>query len=658
MNCVDKLKTEYYKLHNENPKNQIDIETDFINKTYSLKLTDRPFEKHPQVPLFTGLKVIYGDSCTGDTPLLLMKDDKIYIETIQSIFDNKHAIEYPEFKMFDQVIRTDKEYSITDYKIWTDIGWANINKVIRHRCNKKIYKVLTHTGFVKVTEDHSLLTENKTQIKPKECNFDTKLLNSYPVEFKDTCNSISKDRAFIYGFFYGDGSAGFYKCNSGDKYTFALNNSDINVLNKLKNLLQKEYQDSKPVIYDTLNSSGEYKLCMDISKNMVLEYRDKFYDSDKYKKVPTEILNSNNEIIQSFLDGYFLSEESRKDEENIECIIDHDGSSGLYYLMKKLGYNVSLDTINDNEKILINISKKEQELPVNNKIKKLETFDHNDYVYDLETDIGRFQAGVGDLIIKNTDSIFIQFKYNLQNYEINRLHTFEYADTCSKQITKHINREPIMLEFEKVFQPFILLSKKRYIAKKFEDTKNPLKEKSLDAKGVALVRRDYCDYVKKCFKHIVDEIMYNDISVDNTFDIYKDNILKIYNNNVDIKDLVLSSLLKSTYKTKPVHVLVAEKLKQRNEEVNIGDRIEYVYIQDNDPKRKKSECGENPNYVILNNIPINKLCYIEQLAKVILGFYKSIITSNSFNHLLEYTNNYIKLLDGKKLKLSDFKIEE
>lgn len=650
MNCIDKLKTEYYKLHEKNPNNQIDIETDFVNKTYSLKLTDKPFEKHPQVPIMTDLKVVYGDSCTGDTPLLLMKDDTVYIKTIQSIFDENNKIEYPEFKMFDKTIRLEKEYSFTDYKIWTDDGWTNIKKVIKHRCNKKIYKVLTHTGCVKVTEDHSLLTENKQQIKPKDCNFNTKLLNSYPSEFKDTCNSISKDRAFIYGFFYGDGSAGFYKCNSGDKYSFALNNSDINILTNLKNLLQKEYPDSKPVIYDTLKSSGVYKLYIGNFENMVLEYRDKFYDFDKYKKVPTEILNSNNEIIQSFFDGYFLTDGC----DNKGQI----GSAGLYYLMKKLGYNVSLNTRNDKEKMLrITVTKKSQRKH-SNKIKKIESFEHNDYVYDIETDIGRFQAGVGDLIIKNTDSIFIQFKYNIDDYNLNRLNTFKYADICSQQITKHINRGPIMLEFEKIFQPFILLSKKRYIAKKFEDVKNPLKEKSLDAKGVALVRRDYCDYVKKCFKQIVDEIMYNNISVVDTLDIYKDNILKIYNNNVDIKDLVLSSLLKSTYKTKPVHVLVAEKLKQRNEEVNIGDRIEYVYIQDTDPKRKKSECGENPNYVILNNIPINKLCYIEQLAKVLLGFYKSIISSICFNQLLEYTNNYITNLGGKKLKLSDFRIEE
>jgi hypothetical protein len=31
------------------------------------------------------------------------------------------------------------------------------------------------------------------------------------------------------------------------------------------------------------------------------------------------------------------------------------------------------------------------------------------YVYDIETACGRFAAGVGDIVVKNTDSVFIAF---------------------------------------------------------------------------------------------------------------------------------------------------------------------------------------------------------------------------------------------------------
>ncbi len=684
---IDDLELLYSVLRDTYPNNEIEILFNYNTKIYNLKVTDKSYKTDPEVPVDLNIQVVYGDSVTGDTPLLLKKDNQIYIETIQSIFDESKKVEYPEFKIFDKTISLEKEYSTTDYQVWTDIGWVNIKKVIRHKCNKKIYKVLTHTGYVNVTEDHSLLTEDKKQIKPKECNIDTKLLSSYPTEFNHNIDesTISKRKAFIYGFFYGDGSAGYYNCLSGNKYSFALNNSDMNVLNNLKYLLQKEYPESKPVIYDTLESSGVYKLCMNNPKNMVEEFRHKFYDSDKYKKVPNEILNSNNEIIQSFFDGYWASDGCRKDKEKIGCTrFDNKGqigSAGLYYLMKKLGYKVSLNTRSDKEKMLrITITKNNQR-KIGNQIKKLEIKvpEHNNYVYDLETDIGRFQAGVGEIIVKNTDSVFLKFKYNREDFEKNRIDTFKLANVCGDNLTNDIfKRPPIQLEFEKVFHPFILLTKKRYIANKYEDTKDPFKLKCVDAKGIALTRRDYCPMVKKCYKEIIDVIVndnnytnsdQNDNDVNNKSDpinsikksilLYKKYIDDIYNYKIDINDLIVSAMLAASYKTKPVHVQLAERLKQRKEEVQVGSRIPYIFIECDDPKIQKSELGEDPTYAIKNNLKYNRKCYLEQLAKPILGFYKIVLQNHPdlLDDVIDYTNDTIVKCGGKKLKPSDFKIE-
>ena len=674
---INDLELLYSILRERYPSNEIQIQFNWNTKEYTINVTDKTYCFDPEVPVDLDIQVVYGDSVTGDTPLLLKKDGLVYIETIQSIFDISKKEEYPGFKMFDKTIRLEKEFSTTDYQIWTDIGWVNIKKVIRHRCDKKIYKILTHTGYVKVTEDHSLLDENYDKLKPKECNIETKLLSNYPFEFNETCDTISKDRAFIYGFFYGDGSCNKYQCPSGLKYTWALNNSDMNVLNNLKNLLQKEYPNSVPIIYDTLKSSGVYKLSINNPKNIVNEFRNKFYDSDKYKKIPNEILNSNNEIIQSFFDGYWAADGCRKDKETIGCTrFDNKGdigSAGLYYLMKKLGYNVSLKTRTDKEKILrMTITKKKQR-KINNQIKKIEYMEHNDYVYDIETDIGRFGAGVGDIIISNTDSIFIKFKYNRDDFEKNRRDTFRLATVCGDNLTKDIfNRKPIELEFEKVFHPFILLTKKRYIANKFENTKDPFDLKGVDAKGIALTRRDYCPMVKKCYKKVIDTILADtnkksDLTkskedpVVSSTKVYLEYIDNIFNYKIPIDDLVVSAMLAASYKTRPVHVQLAEKLKRRKEEVQIGDRIPYIYIENtsNTPKQK-SELGEDPKYAIQNNLRYNRSCYLEQLAKPILGFYKVVLKDypSLLDHVIDYTNNKIVSCGGKKLSPSDFKIEE
>ena len=119
-------------------------------------------------------------------------------------------------------------------------------------------------------------------------------------------------------------------------------------------------------------------------------------------------------------------------------------------------------------------------------------------------------------------------------------------------------------------------------------------------------------------------------------------------------------MLASSYKTRPVHVQLAERLKLRKEEVQIGDRIPYIYIESNDAKKAKSELGEDPQYAIKHNLKFNRSCYLEQLAKPILGFYKIVLKDREdlLDEIINYTNATLVKCGGKALKPSDFKIED
>ena len=180
VNNINDLELIYSILREKHPNNQIKIDYNFNTKEYTIMVTTKQYKSDPEVPVDIDITCIYGDSITGDSPLLLEKDGQVYIETIESIFGENKKIEYPGFKMFEQSIRLEKEYSLTDYKVWTDIGWTPIKKVIRHKCGKKIYRVLTHTGCIDVTEDHSLLNNNGDIINPKDIKIGTKLLHSFP----------------------------------------------------------------------------------------------------------------------------------------------------------------------------------------------------------------------------------------------------------------------------------------------------------------------------------------------------------------------------------------------------------------------------------------------------------------------------------------------
>jgi DNA polymerase delta subunit 1 len=329
--------------------------------------------------------------------------------------------------------------------------------------------------------------------------------------------------------------------------------------------------------------------------------------------------------------------------------------------------NFQVSNINDLE-LLYSVLR---ETYPNNEIEIL--FNYNTKIYNLKVTNEKFQnievKVPIDLNIQvvygDTDSIFAKFKYNRQDFNENRKDTFRLATVCGDNLTKDIfKRPPIELEFEKVFHPFILLTKKRYIANKFENVKDPFDLKGVDAKGIALTRRDYCPMVKKCYKEIIDIIVNaandSEACIKKSTELYKKYIDNICNYKIDINDLIVSAMLAASYKTRPVHVQLADRLKQRKEEVQIGDRIPYIFIETDDPKMAKSELGEDPKYAIKHNLKYNRKCYLEQLAKPILGFYKIVLKDREdlLDHIINYTNDTLVKCGGKALRPSDFKIED
>jgi hypothetical protein len=602
----------YNALHFKHSSNQIDITFNYNTKEYTLQISDKPFVSHPIIDIDVTIKVIYGDSVTQDTPLLLQDPDTkmIYIKSISDIYNKNMSINYPEFKLFDKTIRLEKTYSKSHYNVWSKNGWNPIKKVIRHKTNKQIYKVTTDSGMCHVTQDHSLLDTHGNIVKPIDCTMDTILLTGYPkINTLLSNNIISKYTAFA------------------------------------KGIICYEFQE----------------------------------------QVPDDILNSNTDIIHSFINGYFYSIKNLQFKNQVLC-------AGISFLIKKLNYNT---LINNKMELFITESK------TTGKIQTIELVpNQNDiYVYDLETESGTFNAGIGDIIVKNTDSVFLSMKYNLDNFEKNRKDSFKLGVLCGNKLTKDIfARPPIELEFEKVFQPFILLTKKRYIGKKYEDTSDPFKLKMIDFKGLAILRRDYCQLIKNCYKKIIDIIM-ND-SADKLLkciDTYKKTIINIRNYNVPVEDVLMTASIGKSYACKLcriksdwiiscdkckalnpdkltncqkcdtkfkclhtfslAHINLAQSMLVRREEVVVGDRIPFLFKECNDLKLAKNELAETPNYCKENNIKFNRWCYLEQLAKTILPFFKIVLQElpELLDSTIEYTNQAMIEFGGKKLKASDYK---
>jgi len=126
-----------------------------------------------------GGTVVYGDSVTGDTPLLIKRNDNFSIISIEDLFTQNISETHHETK---EAIR------VENTQIWTERGWTNIKLAIRHKLafNKKLFRITTESGSVDVTEDHSLVLPSGQEIKPSNVAVGTELLHGIPeVNFDD-----------------------------------------------------------------------------------------------------------------------------------------------------------------------------------------------------------------------------------------------------------------------------------------------------------------------------------------------------------------------------------------------------------------------------------------------------------------------------------------
>ncbi|XP_019263187.1 PREDICTED: DNA polymerase delta catalytic subunit isoform X1 [Nicotiana attenuata] len=233
-----------------------------------------------------------------------------------------------------------------------------------------------------------------------------------------------------------------------------------------------------------------------------------------------------------------------------------------------------------------------------------------------------------EVIYGDTDSVMVQFG----------VPTVEEAMKLGREAADYISEtfiKPIRLEFEKIYYPYLLISKKRYAGLLWT---NPDKHDKMDAKGIETVRRDNCLLVKNLVTECLHKILM-DRDVPGAVQYVKNTISDLLMNRMDLSLLVITKGLTKTgddYEVKAAHVELAERMRKRDAATapNIGDRVPYVIIKA--AKGSKAyEKSEDPIYVLENNIPIDPHYYLEnQISKPLLRIFEPIL-KNASKELLQ-----------------------
>ncbi|XP_049851276.1 uncharacterized protein LOC126325829 [Schistocerca gregaria] len=221
------------------------------------------------------------------------------------------------------------------------------------------------------------------------------------------------------------------------------------------------------------------------------------------------------------------------------------------------------------------------------------------------------------IVYGDTDSVMVKFGTSDLNEAI------QLGKRAAEFVTSKFPR-PVSLEFEKVYYPYLLVSKKRYAGLLWT---NAEKWERLDTKGLETVRRDNCLLVK----HVVNVCLRNILieqNIEKAINYCKEVLSDLLMNRLDISMLVITKALSKKddeYKGKQAHVELKKKVEKREEKTYaLGDRIPYI-IKKGARKATISERAEDPIYVLKNNIPVDTQFYVDMLSRPLLRIFGPIL---------------------------------
>jgi len=183
--------------------------------------------------------------------------------------------------------------------------------------------------------------------------------------------------------------------------------------------------------------------------------------------------------------------------------------------------------------------------PVDRKYRVVPLRHTDGYVYDLTTDNHHFAAGVGDLVVHNTDSIYVHFPGMSTAAQI-----WEHALRVEERLVS-LFPSPMRLVFEeKVFKQFLILTKKRYMALTCSSPDGSI-DRSLTIRGVLLARRDNCAFVRRVYETVVRSIMQG-MGRSEVANVIHESVVPALMGLCPLGDFVVTKLLASGYVVCPL----------------------------------------------------------------------------------------------------------
>ena len=145
------------------------------------------------------------------------------------------------------------------------------------------------------------------------------------------------------------------------------------------------------------------------------------------------------------------------------------------------------------------------------------------------------------VIYGDTDSVMVKFRLPEEVMD-DKTKMITEAMKLGKEAAGKISekfQKPIKLEFEKVYCPYLLITKKRYAGVYYTKADKPDK---IDKKGLETVRRDNCLLIREMLEKIINLILWEN-DKNEAIRYIKNIVSDLFQNKIDISKLVISKAL-------------------------------------------------------------------------------------------------------------------
>ena len=345
------------------------------------------------------------ETLAGFMPLIFKDGEEIDIKPISEIVRYhtvKDRVLINENNKEYQQGFVEKELYVWDNNDWTKVKFASGYPHNLEKDHKKPRFIISKNSAYLTTADHEIIMEDETEKKTKDIVIGDRVkLVNYPENNKYF--SITEEEAEYLGIIVRDG----YVNVSSTRYA----NKELKNIEYVKELWTK--------ICSNYNKQPDFNLCQSdsgvkkgnnvyqLDMNGFSDFFKKYniYNEDGTKRVPKQVLNSERNIKLKFLEGY----RKNKNFKTNSAVL----AQGLLFLFNGTSnqeYNINVEFMMKNGKRRINYSvnlhsgnKAKSVSKINNEIKKIIDYDdYNGWFYDLETESGKFQAGIGQGRIHNS----------------------------------------------------------------------------------------------------------------------------------------------------------------------------------------------------------------------------------------------------------------